>query len=223
MKSGELVQQGGVVEKLVLKSNKFGAEGWRHICLFIHMCRSLKHLDLSLVPFPSMSESVKTPYSRRGSTTQLDLAVLLSNAIGERLAGPELELLNLGGTGLKTDQLGIVVDGIIKSGLTRFGLASLGLDSRALQHVARYMREGKCHGLDLGDNDLREQLEVIAGAVSEDNGLWALSLANCKLKPSSLCKLFPELVKLKEFKFLDLSHNQDLFNSEPSAVAVLRK
>ena len=72
-------------------------------------------------------------------------------------------------------------------------------------------------------NDLRNHLEVISGAIDEQNELWALSLANCNLKPSSLCKLFPKLMKLQNFKFIDLSHNQDLFESEPSAIGLLRR
>ncbi|KAI2467521.1 RNI-like protein [Annulohypoxylon bovei var. microspora] len=230
-KAADLIQQGGVVERLVLKSNnKITGEGWKHICLFIHMCRSIKYLDLSHLPFPAPTEPLKSPVNHHfhiGSgpnpLAPLDLSLLLSKAIGERLAGPELELLNFGSIGLTANQLGAIIDGIIKSGVSRLGLANNNLDAQSVQHVARYLRNAKCEGLDLGGNDLREHLPDIAAAFDEKAELWAFSLANCNLKPASLCKLFPKLVKLRNFKFLDLSHNQALFESEPSAIGLLRK
>ncbi|KAI1211593.1 RNI-like protein [Annulohypoxylon truncatum] len=230
-KASDLIQQGGVVERLVLKSNsKITSEGWKHICLFIHMCRSIKYLDLSHLPFPAPVDCPKTALNHHfhiGNEPKplapIDLSLLLSKAIGERLAGPELELLNISSTGLTSNQLGAIVDGVIKSGVSRLGLANNNLDAQGVQHIARYLRNAKCEGLDLGGNDLRDHLPEIAASFDEKEGLWALSLANCNLKPASLCKLFPKLVKLPEFKFLDLSHNQALFESEPSAIGLLRK
>lgn len=231
-KSTDLIQQGGVVERLVLKNNsKIAAEGWKHICLFIHMCRSIKYLDLSNLPFPKPIEPAKTPISHhhlyisngQNALAPLDLSLLLSKAIGERLAGPELELLNIGSIGFTTNQLGAIIDGVLKSGVVRLGLANNNIDAQGVQHVVRYLREAKCEGIDLGGNDLRDHLSEIAGAVDEKDELWAISLANCNLKPASLCKLFPKLVKLPSFKFLDLSHNRALFESDPSAIGLLRK
>ncbi|KAI0387036.1 RNI-like protein [Hypomontagnella monticulosa] len=236
-KSTDLIQQGGVVERLVLKNNgKVAVEGWKHICLFIHMCRSIKYLDLTNLPFPTPIEPAKTPISHhhhfhltngqsngQNALAPLDLSLLLSKAIGERLAGSELELLNIGSIGLNTNQLGAIIDGVVKSGVVRLGLANNNIDSQGVQHVVRYLRETKCEGIDLGGNDLRDHLVEIAGAVDDKDELWAISLANCNLKPASLCKLFPKLAKLPSFKFLDLSHNHALFESEPSAIGLLRK
>ncbi|KAK8115195.1 cell wall biogenesis protein Mhp1 [Apiospora kogelbergensis] len=224
-------RQGGVVERLVLKNNKLGVEGWKHICLFIHMCHSIKYLDLSSIPFPAPSpESTTSPLSHAlhlhhgsNSAGPQDISSLLSKALAERLAGPELELLNIGETGITTKQLAALIDGLLKSGVTRLGLAHNELDGPALQEVARYLRDGKCQGLDLGGNNLRDNLEGIAEAINEDGTMWALSLANCNLKPGSLCKLLPKLTKVKAFKFLDLSHNHDLCDSEPSAISLLRR
>ena len=231
----DLVSQGGVVERLVLKNNKIGAEGWKHIGLFIHLCHSIKSLDLSKIPFPPPSENVKTPlthhfhipYGYSHGTTNaavpLDISHLISKAIGERLAGSALELINLGGTGMTGDQLGVIVDGMLKAGIIRLGLSHNNLDEQGVQHVSRYLRNAKCEGIDLGGNDLRNHLDTIAGAIDENSALWAISLANCNLDPSSLCKIFPNLARLSSFKFLDLSHNQDLFQSEPSALGLLRR
>ncbi len=234
-KPADLVPQGGVVERVVLKNNKIGVEGWKHIGLFIHLCRSIKYLDLSKIPFPTQAEPVKTPltlhlhlgnaghHGGQGMSNPFDISQLLSKAISERLAGSELELINLGATGLNANQLGAIVDGILKSGLSRLGLSHNNLDAQALRHVARYLQGEVCEGIDLGGNDLRHHMEIIAGAIDQHNPLWALSLANCNLEPASLCRVLPNLTKLSGFRFLDLSHNQDLFESEPSALGLLRR
>ncbi|RYP53804.1 hypothetical protein DL768_001255 [Monosporascus sp. mg162] len=236
-KPAGLVPQGGVVERVVLRNNKIGAEGWRHIGLFIHLCRSIKSIDLSKIPFPAPAEPVKTPLTQHhhfhlsngshhgghSATAPPDVSLLFSKALSERLAGPELEFVNLGATGMTAHQLGAIVDGILKAGVVRLGLSHNNLDAEGVQHVARYLRSAKCEGIDLGGNDLRRHLETIAGAIDEHLPLWAISLANCNLDPASLCKILPNFTKLSGFKFLDLSHNPDLFESEPSALCLLRR
>ncbi|KAI1122876.1 RNI-like protein [Nemania abortiva] len=227
----DLAPQAGVVEKLILKNNKIGIEGWRHICLFIHMCRSIKCLDLSSLRFPAVMEPVKSPHTHLPHLghhahiipAPLDISSLLSKSLADRLAGPELELLNLGATGLTSNQLECVIDGMLKSGVSRLGLSHNNLDAVGVEHVARYLRHAQCEGLDLGGNDLRDHLEVIASAIDCNEALWALSLANCNLNPTSLCKLLPKLLKLTNFKFFDLSHNHALFESEPNAISLLRR
>lgn len=221
------VHQGGVVERLVLKNNKIGPEGWKHLCLFLYMCRSLKALDVSNIAFPKPAATSHAQsghgHQPNGTQTGLDLCKLLSKSIGDRLAGSCLELINLGETGLSTEQLGEIIDGIIRSGIRRLGLAHNNIDNKGLEHIQKYLRSGKCEGLDLGGNDLRDRLEVVANALDDENPLFALSLAECNLKPGSLCKLLPKLIRLQNFRFIDLSHNHDLFKSEPSAVGVLRR
>ena len=223
--------QGGFVERLVLKNNKIGVEGWKHVCLFVYMCHSLKALDLSNVVFPH--SLVNKPAAHQpisisvANRPQLqypyDVCQLLSKSLGERLGGPKLELLNIGDTGLSSEQLGWIVDGIIQAGTKRLGLAHNDLDDAGVQHVARYLASGKCEGLDLGGNDLRDRLEVLADAAAANDSLWALSLADCNLAPFPLCKLLPKLVSLSHFKFLDLSHNHELFEARPSATILLRR
>ncbi|KAK1756876.1 MAP-ous protein 1 [Echria macrotheca] len=218
-----LVQQGGVVERVVLKNNKLGPEGWRHISLFLYLCRTLKSLDLTGIPFPRPASGLKG--NSNGTRPEQDLAAVFSKALGERLGGSTISLLNLGQIGLSTEQLGVLMDGVIKCGVRRLSLAHNDIDPAGVEHVARFIQSGVCEGLDLGGNDLRDQLGVLAEATqkSENNPLWALGLADCNLKPGSLCKLLPKLVKLPRFRFIDLSHNHDLFSSEPSAVSVLRR
>ncbi|KAI0913915.1 hypothetical protein F4823DRAFT_470002 [Ustulina deusta] len=229
-KPSDLAPQGSVVERLVLKNNKIGVDGWKHICLFIHMCRSIKCLDLSGIQFPAAIEPAKVLHhhlSHHGHSAPapapLDMSSLLSKCLADRLAGPELELLNLGATGLTSSQLQCIIDGVLKSGVSRLGLSHNSLDAVGVEHVVRYLRTAQCEGLDLGGNDLKDHVQMIASAIDSNDALWALSLANCNLNPASLCKLFPKLSKLTNFKFFDLSHNHALFESEPSAISILRR
>ncbi|CZR53437.1 probable GIP3 Glc7-interacting protein whose overexpression relocalizes Glc7p from the nucleus [Phialocephala subalpina] len=226
------VPQGGVVERVVFKNNtKIGRDGWRYISTFLTMCRSLKSIDLSKVPFPQPVTPPHTPPAHgpnhltrtNTSNSTAETACVLGRAIGERLGGREFELLNMAECGLTTEQLGSLIDGVIKSGLRRLGIAGNSITSEGMHHVARFIREGKCEGLDLGGNDLKDQLGVIANALDDNNQLYALSLADCNLTPDSLWALFPALAKLKNFRFIDLSQNHGLFDSEPSALSLLRR
>ena len=46
-------ERSGVIEKLVLRNNpRISRHGWKHIGLFLYMCRSIKAIDLSMIKFP---------------------------------------------------------------------------------------------------------------------------------------------------------------------------
>ncbi|KAI9812875.1 MAG: hypothetical protein M1827_004393 [Pycnora praestabilis] len=210
----------GVIEKLSLKNNnQISAEGWRHISLFMHMSKSLKAIDLSMIPFPKHRSGSLI----RSKSALADASVILSEAIGERIAGPNLEELVLAECQLNTHQIGNIVDGVIKSGLKRLGLASNNINQEGLQHVCRYIQIGKSEGLDLGGNDLQDTIHILSEAFDEQNPLWALSLADCNLTPSSISELFPALVSLPSLRFIDLSHNRGLFSTQPDALGLFRK
>ncbi|KAH8808100.1 hypothetical protein F5884DRAFT_791046 [Xylogone sp. PMI_703] len=232
------VPQGGFVERVVFKNNtKIGVDGWRYISLFINMCRTLKSIDLSQVPFPqappptnvaASTSHLHLPHPHHvkpptATPTGNEIYHILSKAIGERLADQDMELINLADTGITTEQLGVVIDGVIKCGLRRLGLADNNLTAEGVNHVARYLKQGKCEGLDLGGNDLKDLLGVVAEALEENNLLVALSLAGCNLTPDSLWSLFPALAKLQHFRFIDLSQNRELFSSNPSALSLFRR
>ena len=218
----------GVIEKLSLKNNpKLGREGWRHIGLFIYMSRSLKAIDLSMIPFPQPMPSPNGPTSliRSPNTTKatVDMATTFQKAVASRLAGAHFEELVMAECGLTTEDIMKVVDAVMESGATRLGLASNNITSEALEHIARYLRAGKCEGLDLGGNDLSDNLDILAKALDNNSPLYALSLADCNLSPPSLRTILPALVSLPNFRFLDLSHNRNLFVTQPNALSLLRK
>lgn len=221
--------QGGVVERLVLKDNKIGPEGWRHLCLFIYLCRSISFLDLSGISFPHVAarrasqQNGESPLPDEAAPPSSDISHLLSKSLAGRLAGSHLELLNLGDTNPAMAQLGVIIDGAIQCGLRRLGLAHNNIDGEGVGHVARFLEAGKCEGLDLGGNDLRNHVETIVKAVPESHSLWALSLADCNLMPASVCKFFPTLAKLRDFRFIDLSHNQELCKEDTKTIQMLRR
>ena len=222
------VEQLGVVEKLSLKNNpNIGKDGWRYIAYFIHMSRSLKAIDLSMIPFPQdvtnsngTNLPIKLPHASKAPE---DICLTLQKALGERLAGSKLEELVMSDCQLTSGDIKSIVDGVIQSGVTRFGLASNHMDQVSLKSVARYLKTGKCEGLDLGGNDLSENLDILAEALDEENALYALSLADCNLSPGCLKILLPALVRLPNFRFIDLSHNRHLFSARTNALTLLRK
>lgn len=208
----------GVVEKLSLKNNpKIGKEGWRHICLFLYMSRTLKAIDLSGIPLPQPSTGAE------GSQAAVDIPTLIEKAIAGRLGGSCLEELVMGECGITLETVEKIVESVMQCGVSRLGLASNDITADGLHHILRYLKSGRCEGLDLGGNDLSEHLHLLADALDDKNPLYALSLADCKLTAASLSPLFPALVKLPNFRFIDLSHNRDLFTTEPNAISILRK
>ena len=236
-KTTEVTERLGVIEKLILKDNpKIGKEGWRHIALFMYMSRSLKGIDVSMIPFPkssAMADSVKQQqhhhhhnplhHTLPPPSGPIDMATLLQEAIAERLGGDRLEELVMAECDLSTECIGKIIDAVMKCGATRLGLAGNNITREGLGHVIRYIQSGKCEGLDLGGNDLREDLDMLAEALDEKNTMWALSLADCNLAPSSLESLLPALVQLPNFRFVDFSHNRDLFLTRPTALGLIRK
>ncbi|KAL8826707.1 MAG: hypothetical protein Q9191_003632 [Dirinaria sp. TL-2023a] len=209
----------GVVEKISLKNNpKIGKEGWRHICLFLYMSKTLKAIDVS---------GISLPQSQTGSSsereTSTDTAGLLSRVIAERPAGSRLEELVMSECGLTDGHIVKLVDAVMQCGLTRLGLASNEVSEQALHHILHYLRSGKCEGLDLGGNNLSSHVRMLSDALDGQNPLYALSLADCNLDASALEILFPALERLPNFRFLDLSHNRKLFAAQPNALHLLRK
>lgn len=226
--SREMAERLGVIEKISLKNNpNIGHEGWRYIAYFMNMSRSLKAIDLSLIPFPQLqapagnfNSSAKSPKDFNFSA---EIASLLQKSMSEKLGGSNLEELVMAECNLGTDSVEKIVAGVIHCGITRLGLASNNLTSDGLAHVLRYLQTGKCQGLDLGGNDLRDITQMLADSLDENNALYALSLADCKLSPKSVETLLPALVRLPNFRFIDLSHNHHLFDSKVNALGLLRK
>lgn len=214
----------GVIEKLSLKNNpRIGPEGWRHIGLFVHLSKSLKAIDLSGIPFPKAPLTPNGPGLMRSPKAGPDVSKVFADALAQRFGGNRLEELLLSECNPSTEDVARICDAAISFGLRRLGLANNNLTREELEHVVRYIQTGHCEGLDLGGNDLQEHLELLAAAVDSKQPLYALSLADCSLIPSSISSLLQAFTKLPNFRFIDLSHNHGLFSSQPNALSMLRR
>lgn len=226
-------ERSGVVEKISLKNNpRVTRVGWKHISLFLYMCKSIKAIDLSMNQFPETmpatvhSSTKKNPEKpAAASAPDLNAAETLYKCLSERLGGSQLEELSVSECGLSTEHTRKIVDGAMMCGISRLGLAGNHLTDEGLEYVVHYLRSGICHGLDLGGNDLRGKLDLIANTFNDkpDCPCWGLSLADCNLDTASVKALFPALVKLSNFRFIDLSHNRDLCGEENGFISLLRR
>ncbi|KAK2744160.1 hypothetical protein FQN57_004420 [Myotisia sp. PD_48] len=219
------IDKNGAIEKLSLKGNPdIGPEGWRHICLFIHMSRSIKGIDLSSIPFPRHIAATNGPPSvNTQSKPVTDIATTFAAALTERFGGHRLEELVLSECSPSTEDLQKICTAARAIEIRRLGLANNNITKEGLKHVVGYLQGGFCGGLDLGGNDLGDHIDILATGFNETLPLTALSLADCSLTPKSLCKLMQSLLCLPSFRFIDLSHNKGLFSTQPDSLSVIRK
>jgi hypothetical protein len=227
-------ERSGVVEKISLKNNpRVTRVGWKHISLFLYMCRSIKAIDLSMNRFPETMPGTVHPITKKSpekagppaTAPDLNAAETLYKCLSERLGGSQLEELSVSECGLSTEHIRKILDGAMVCGISRLGLAGNHITEEALEYVVHYLRSGICHGLDLGGNDLRGKLDLIANTFNEkpDCPCWGLSIADCNLDTASVKTLFPALVKLSNFRFIDLSHNRDLCGEDNGSISLLRR
>ena len=229
-KSG--MEQMGVIEKLSLKNNSaISAIGWRHIALFIHLCQSLRAIDLSGIPFPAnasgdLSRTSTTSASLASSQElpprTIDLGQLFARALAERY-GDRLEELILSGCSLSNYAVSEIIDSVLKCRIKRLGLAHNNLDAESLSHVVRYVSSGICEGLDMGGNDLNGGGHLLTEVLDENNPLFAMSIADCNLSVDDLRAILQHLSLLRNFKFIDLSRNHGLFDGSKDVVSLLRR
>ncbi|KAK5116989.1 hypothetical protein LTR62_006710 [Meristemomyces frigidus] len=226
-------ERAGVVEKLNLKHNpRMSRHGWKHVSLFIYMCRSLKAIELSnnkfpdfLPPSPHATQTKNPQSASRGDGTDHEASELFVKCLGERLGGARLEELQVSECGLSANQVRKFVDGAIMCGVSRLGFAGNHLDDEGLNHVLRYVRSGVCQGLDLGGNDLHGKMGIFAEAINTKRHLpcWGLSFADCNLDTNDLKALIPALVKLPDFRFVDFSHNRNLCINDNGTISLFRR
>ncbi|KAI9374970.1 hypothetical protein BJX61DRAFT_216422 [Aspergillus egyptiacus] len=225
----EKVERFSVVERLSLKDNpKIGAEGWRHISLFIHLSKSLKAIDLTGIPLPKTSIPLNgsedvPPGAQNPTATTVDVVTVFANSLSNRFGGGHLEELLLSECNPAVEEVKKICDAATTVGLRRLGFANNGLTRGGLEHIVRYLESGKCEGLDLGGNPIGEHLDLIADAIESDIPLHALSVADCSLTPSTIHPLLHAFTRLPSLQFIDVSHNPALFSSKPDALSTFRR
>jgi len=214
----------GVVEKLSLKDNpKIGREGWRHIGLFIHLSRSLRAIDLSGIPFPKYKTPTDGSTGSNQSQPPPDVCSIFANALAERFYSDHLEELLLSECKPSAGQVKMICEASIKMGLRRLGFANNDLSREGFEHVVEYFKAGSCEGLDLGGNPIKEHLHLLADAIEPEQPFYALSLADCALNPTVICGLLQALTRLHNLRFIDVSHNPELFSVQPNALGAFRR
>ncbi|KXG49062.1 Leucine-rich repeat, ribonuclease inhibitor subtype [Penicillium griseofulvum] len=215
----------GVVEKLSLKDNpKIGREGWRHISLFIHLSKSLKAIDLSGIPFPQGQVAIDgSGTTGQPQSPMADVSIVFASALAERFAGDHLEELLMSECYPSVDAVKQICQATTKMGLRRLGFANNGLTRDGLEHVVEYLKAGQCEGLDLGGNAIKDDLDLITDAIEPETPLYALSLADCSLNPSVIYPLLQSLAQIHNLRFIDFSHNRELFSSQPNALGAFRR
>ena len=226
----QALEEMGIIERLSMKNNSaISAIGWKHIALFIHLCRSLRAIDLTCIPFPTKDLSrTSTTTSTNMSTSQelpskpLDLNTLFARALADRF-GTRLEELILSGCGLSSNTISEIVDSAIACRIKRLGLAANNMNEEAIRHVVRYVTSGICEGLDMGANDLNGMGHLLTEVLNEQNPMFAMSLADCNLSVQDLRSILQHLSLLRNFKFLDLSRNHELFESPEDVISLLRR
>ncbi|CAG8907963.1 unnamed protein product [Penicillium egyptiacum] len=215
----------GVVEKLSLKDNpKIGREGWRHMSLFIHLSKSLKAIDLSGIPFPQGQVAIDgSGTTGQPQSPMADVSIVFASALAERFAGDHLEELLMSECYPSVDAVKQICQATTKMGLRRLGFANNGLTRDGLEHVTEYLKAGQCEGLDLGGNAIKDDLDLVTDAIEPETPLYALSLADCSLNPSVICPLLQSLAQIHNLRFIDFSHNRELFSSQPNALGAFRR
>ncbi|KAJ6026217.1 hypothetical protein N7444_013896 [Penicillium canescens] len=215
----------GVVEKLSLKNNpKIGREGWRHISLFIHLSKSLKAIDLSGIPFPRGQIAIGGSGAPGQTQPQtVDVSTVFASALAERFGGDHLEELLMSECYPSVDAVQQICQASTKMGLRRLGFANNGLTREGLEHVVEYLKIGQCEGLDLGGNAIKDDLDLVTNAIEPEQPLLALSLADCSLNPSVICPLLQALAQIHNLRFIDFSHNRELFSAQPNALGAFRR
>lgn len=227
-------ERSGIVEKLHLKNNpRLTRIGWKHISLFLYACKSIRAIDLSMIQFPStLPPSAQSHHAKvsqnspKAPDQETDAAETFLKCLSQRSGGNQLEELIMSECGMSAPQIRKIVDGAIMCGVSRLGFAGNTLDEQGLESVLHYLRSGVCGALDIGGNDLRGKLGLIADALQSrtgDESYWGLSLSGCNLDTDSVKPLFPALVRLPNFRFIDLSHNPDLCSKDNGTISLLRR
>lgn len=215
----------GVVEKLSLKDNlKIGREGWRHISLFVHLSKSLKAIDLSGIPFPQGQVAIDgSGTTGQPQSPMADVSIIFASALAERFDGDHLEELLMSECNPSVDAVKQICQATTKMGLRRLGFANNGLTREGLEYVVEYLKAGQCEGLDLGGNTIKDDLDLVTDAIEPETPLYALSLADCSLNPSVISPLLQSLAQIHNLRFIDFSHNRELFSSQPNALGAFRR
>ncbi|CUM68466.1 uncharacterized protein PRCAT00006191001 [Priceomyces carsonii] len=224
------------LEKLSLRNTPIDHEGWALLCWFLSRNRVLNRLDITQCPSLSVNlkrkkkkesdkkaEEVDRMKSNLDNRTDMDWALFTATIVAR--GGIEELIL----TGCCIDHIP-TFEKLIKLALliktNRLGLAYSNLSVKQLEIVRHWLMKDFARGLDLGYNDFLslEYMKVLLDMKKSHHfetklsksSLAFFSLNSCNLRFSEPFKEVFEtiLMKFPSLKYLDLSNNMQLFNTD---------
>ncbi|AGO11318.1 AaceriACR059Wp [[Ashbya] aceris (nom. inval.)] len=219
----------GRLEKLSMRNTPLDEEGWKTLVYFISSSKSLRGVDLTMVPGLPLNVQKPSKSSDQCSIQRMkcDLTCrsdqnwnLFTAAVA---INGNLEELIISGAKMSLGQFKILLDLGCHS-VERLGLAYNDLSDRHCEALASWLLECKVAGLDLGFNSLSGKMRPFAEALMRkseigNNLITCISLNSTDLtiaphatvETSDVVALLSALGYCENLKFLDLSNNPDMF------------
>ncbi|CAR28556.1 hypothetical protein ZYGR_0S01890 [Zygosaccharomyces rouxii] len=209
------------LEKLSLRNVVINREGWRLLCKFLMINKSITKLNISQTRIRSASDESK-------NRDQMDWP-LFSQVLRKRRGRPLEELLL---NGVRFDKLPsehfcqLITAFAEQPGLQtgiRLGVAASEINLECMKFLLSWMSKYNVQGVDLGYNDLSAFVKVIANKLSSLNydRLEYFTLnSSCLSSGNDLGLLLKYLATLPRLKFLDISNLPQCF---PEALTFLHK
>ncbi|GAV54962.1 hypothetical protein ZYGR_0AS02850 [Zygosaccharomyces rouxii] len=206
------------LEKLSLRNVVINREGWRLLCKFLVLNRSITKLNISQTRTKSDADN----------RDQMDWP-LFTHVLRKRRGKPLEELLL---NGVRFDKLppehfcqlltAFAEQPGLQTGI-RLGVAASEINSECMKFLLSWMSKYNVQGVDFGYNDLSAYVKLIANKLSTLNyeRLEYLTLnSSCLPSGNDLGLLLKYLVALPRLKFLDISNLPQCF---PEALTFLHK
>ncbi|KAH3667490.1 hypothetical protein OGAPHI_003139 [Ogataea philodendri] len=194
------------LEKLSFRNVAFDQQGWKYICKFLTVNKSILKLDLS-----QQRIRPETPKHFYRSVMDWDLftqSLIIKGGIEE---------LVINGCKLTIDQFKHLVNNGLRLKTKRLGLASTNLDEQKAQVLADWMSSpsNTCLGIDIAVNHLTSRVlapfEHIFRTRMDHINLIFFSLNQTDVSVEDCANMIKLLSKSKTLRFLDLGNNPQLF------------
>ncbi|CCH60102.1 hypothetical protein TBLA_0C02980 [Henningerozyma blattae CBS 6284] len=218
--------------KITLRNTPIDADGWKILSSFIADSKSLSSIDLTMVP------TIKTNVQKPSKASLKDHSIprmkcdlsnrssmnwdLMSAAIATR--GGLNEIILSGAKMSDTEFKNFIEVACITT--ERIGLAYNSLTTKKYKILAKWLVKSKITGIDLGYNDLKDNLSIFSKLIldkvhnkGKSNELQFISLNATNLdipegstsENNEVIKFINALCCCEKLKFLDLSNNPKLF------------
>ncbi|SCV05528.1 LANO_0H09472g1_1 [Lachancea nothofagi CBS 11611] len=216
-------------EKLSLRNTPLDHDGWRILCYFVSGCKSLRAIDLTMVPGISINVQKPSKSSQKSRVVRMECSLenrkemnwdLLTASLATNSG---LEEIILSGATMSLPQFKNFIElGCMQT--ERLGLAYNQLTVGQCTLLAEWLVRSKVTGLDMAFNDLRGKLGRFSSTLIEkmqhnSNVFKYLSLNSTNLevaedstsRNNDVLKLISSLCYCDNLKLLDLSNNPQIF------------